>query len=81
MWAESPPMPSCIMPMPKNSSPKPATAVPRADHRPLVSRRSSAPMKIIGRAPAPMESLKPSMETIQPVLVVPRLAPKITPRA
>ncbi len=41
----------------------------------------STPMPTIGSAITLIFSLRPSNDTIQPVVVVPRLAPKITPTA
>ena len=49
--------------------------------RPDANMRSSTPPKISGSSRLPSLSLKPSSATIQPVIVVPRLAPKIMPSA
>jgi hypothetical protein len=41
--------------------------------------RSATPTRTSGGAMLPRDTLNPSWDTIQPVLVVPTLAPKITP--
>src|SRR5690606_5503218 len=67
--------------MPQKIRPDPASAKPVRAVRPCANILSNAPMAIRGKATCPIENFKPKKATIQPVLVVPILAPIITPMA
>ena len=79
--AASPSIPACRVSMPTKMSPNPARARPTCANRPRASRRVSAPSPMSGSARPTMLNLRPSRETSHPVLVVPRLAPRMTPTA
>lgn len=65
--------------MPMNSRPNPASAVPSAPRRrPAPLMRRATPRPTSGRASASIFTPKPSTATIQPVIVVPTLAPNTT---
>jgi hypothetical protein len=70
---------ACRKPMPRNSTPKPVSAVPMAARRVSAPvRRRAMPRPTKGRAAASTWILKPTRATSQPVMVVPMLAPNST---
>ena len=68
----------CKTSMPKKIRPKPAITRPNKAIWPLAMSLSRAPKAIIGNANMEMENFMPKNATIQPVLVVPILAPITT---
>ena len=74
-------MASCKKSIPRNKSPNPAKERPNSPQNSLPKSWSIAPTPIIGKAKAVIENFNPKKATIQPVLVVPMLAPIIIPIA
>ena len=66
---------------PISKKPSATASLPASALRPLSVTSISDPMPTSGSDALSRSSLKPSVATIQPVNVVPRLAPKMTPSA
>ena len=79
IWSPRPTKACCSSPMPMNSRPKPASAVPSAPRRWCSpARRITAPSPTSGSASASTLNFRPTSATIQLVMVVPTLAPNTT---
>jgi hypothetical protein len=80
-FQETPAIPVCRNSMPVKISPNPARIAPDDRSRPLAISQRKAPMPSMGSATDETLTPKPSNATIQGVVVVPSVAPTITPIA